>query len=128
MDIDELSNGVIGCCFEVSNDLGCGFLESVYERALLIVLRQRGLAAESQVPLNVQFRGQSVGEFYADIVVNQTIIVELKAVKTLCSVHAAQVLNYIRASDIAAGLLVNFGTPKLEVRRFNNYFEKKRPL
>ena len=123
MNIDTLTEGIIGCCFEVSNELGCGFLESVYEKALLIALRQKGFTAESQVSLNVQFRGQSVGEFYADIVVDQSVIIELKSVKVLCPEHAAQVLNYLRASDIPAGLLVNFGTSKIEYRRFNNYFE-----
>lgn len=123
MDIDELTKVVIGCCFEVSNELGSGFLESVYEKSLAIALREKGLKVDRQAPISVGFRGHAVGDFFADIVVNQALIVELKAVKSITPEHAAQVLNYLRASHIRAGLLVNFGVPRAEIRRFNNYFD-----
>jgi len=123
MYCEELSEQVIGACFEVSNELGIGFLESVYEKALLIALRDRGLKAESQVAVRVSFRNQAVGEFFADIVIEDQIIIELKAVRGLAVEHVAQVLNYLRATGKEVGLLVNFGTKKLEYRRFNNRIE-----
>ena len=123
MYCEELSEKVIGACFEVSNELGIGFLESVYEKALLIALRDRGLKAESQVAVRVSFRNQAVGEFFADIVIEDQIIIELKAVRGIAVEHVAQVLNYLRATGKEVGLLVNFGTKKLEYRRFNNRIE-----
>ena len=123
MYCEELSEQVIGACFEVSNELGIGFLESVYEKALLIALRDRGLKAESQVAVRVSFRNQTVGEFFADIVIEDQIIIELKAVRGIAVEHVAQVLNYLRATGKEVGLLVNFGTKKLEYRRFNNRIE-----
>ena len=124
MYCEELSEQVIGACFEVSNELGIGFLESVYEKALLIALRDRGLKAESQVAVRVSFRNQAVGEFFADIVIEDQIIIELKAVRGIAVEHVAQVLNYLRATGKEVGLLVNFGTKKLEYRRFNNRVER----
>jgi GxxExxY protein len=127
MVLDELTEQVLGACFEVSNELGAGFLESVYEKALLIALSDMGLTARSQLPLQVQFRQQVVGTFFADIVVEEQVLVELKAVKNLAAEHVAQVLNYLRGTDLPVGLLVNFGTPKLEIRRFENRKRKIRP-
>ena len=124
MYCEELSEQVIGACFEVSNELGIGFLESVYEKALLIALRDRGLKAENQVAVRVSFRNQAVGEFFADIVIEDQIIIELKAVRGIAVEHVAQVLNYLRATGKEVGLLVNFGTKKLEYRRFNNRIER----
>ena len=124
MYCEELSEQVIGACFEVSNELGIGFLESVYEKALLIALRDRGLKAESQVAVRVSFRNQAVGEFFADIVIEDQIIIELKAVRGIAVEHVAQVLNYLRATGKEVGLLVNFGAKKLEYRRFNNRVER----
>ena len=113
----ELSEKIIVCCLEVMKELGSGFLESVYEKALLVALNQKGLKARSEVPLQVRFKGEIVGEFFADIVVNDKIIVELKAVRALLPEHQAQVINYLKATGIDVGLLVNFGTPKLEIKR-----------
>jgi GxxExxY protein len=104
----------------VSNELGCGFLESVYEKSLCIALTEAGLKAQSQVPLKVFFRNQVVGEFYSDILVKDVVLIELKAVKALAPEHLAQVLNYLKATGIKVGLLINFGNPKLEYRRFGN--------
>jgi len=124
MRLNELSGKVLGSCFEVANELGVGFLESVYEKALLYALKEKELNAESQVPVKVGFRGYDVGIFYADIMVENCLIIELKAVKALVPEHNAQVLNYLKATGIEAGLLVNFGTSKLEYRRFNNHMSQ----
>ena len=113
----ELTEVVIECCLEVIRELGSGFLESVYEKALLVALAQRGLRARSQVPLKVKFRGEVVGDFFADIMIDDKLIVELKAVKALLPEHQAQVINYLKATGTDVGLLVNFGTPKLEIKR-----------
>ena len=113
----EITEKVIGCCFEVINELGPGFLESVYQKSLLIALREAGLRAEEQAPLRVSFRGQCVGDFYADIVVEGTVIVELKAVTKLAPEHKAQLINYLNATGSPVGLLVNFGSADLEWRR-----------
>ena len=120
--LDELTEKIIAACFEVSNELGIGFLESVYEKALLVALCDKGLSAERQVPLKVAFRDVVVGEFFADILVEGKIILELKSVKNLLPVHVSQVLNYLRASKIQTGLLINFGQSRLEYRHFNNRF------
>lgn len=116
---EELTHKILEACFEVSNELGAGFLESVYQNALLIALRQKGLLAKSQFPLSVKFRGEVVGQFYADILVNDTVIVELKAVTALAPEHSAQVINYLKATGIEVGLLVNFGRPKVEFKRLH---------
>jgi GxxExxY protein len=121
---DELSEKILGACFAVIKELGSGFLESVYEKALLIALREKGLNAASQVPVSVFFRKHAVGEFFADILVEGKIIVELKVVKTLGPEHLAQVINYLKATGLETGLLVNFGNQKLEYRRLNNKIER----
>ena len=118
MKHEEITREVIGCAFEVINELGAGFLESVYEKALLLALRQKGLTALSQHPVKVMFRGECVGEFYADIFVEGKVIVELKTVKAIAPEHQAQVINYLNATGIEVGLLFNFGNPKLEYKRF----------
>ena len=115
---EQITRDIIGCAFEVINELGIGFLESVYEKALLIALRQRGHLAISQHPMTVMFRGADVGIFYADLVVDEKVIVELKAVKAITPEHQAQVINYLQATGIEVGLLINFGNPKLEYKRF----------
>ncbi|MEI6387567.1 MAG: GxxExxY protein [Spirochaetota bacterium] len=114
----DITEAVIGCAFEIINELGSGFLESVYEKAMILALRERGLAANGQYPINVTFRGQSVGEFYADILVQGVVIVELKTAKALAPEHQAQIINYLNATGIEVGLLINFGTAKLEYKRF----------
>ena len=115
---EQITRSVIGCAFEVINELGAGFLESVYEKALLLVLRQKGLSAISQYPVKVMFRGECVGDFYADIFVEGKVIVELKAVKAIAPEHQAQIINYLNATGVEVGLLINFGNPKLEYKRF----------
>jgi len=103
----------------VSNELGAGFLESVYQNALMLALRQKGLEVQAQVPLTVGFRGEEVGHFFADILVEDKVIVELKAVSTLVPEHQAQVINYLKASNLEVGLLVNFGKPRIEIKRLH---------
>jgi len=123
---EELTSRVIGACFDVINELGAGFVESVYEKALIIALRQKAIGAEAQVPLKVMFRGEIVGEFLADILVEGKLILELKAAKSLLPEHQAQLINYLNATGIEIGLLVNFGNPKLEYRRLQNRATKLR--
>ena len=118
---EELSGAILGSCFEISNELGPGFLESVYEKALLVALRQKGLSARSQVPLAVFFRGENVGDFFADIIVEEKIILELKTCKALTPEHQAQLINYLNATKMNVGLLINFGTPKLEYKRLHRF-------
>ena len=122
MQYEETTGKILSACFEVSNELGIGFLESVYEKALMIALKDKKLKAENQVSLKVHFRKQIVGDFFADIIVEDSIIIEIKAVKTLMPEHQAQIINYLKATEIPVGLLVNFGKSKLEYRRFNNRF------
>ncbi len=119
---ENLTKIILESCFEVSNELGIGFVESVYQNALLISLRQKGLKAEKEVVLKVKFRNVTVGEFKVDILVEDKVIIELKAVNALVGEHKAQTINYLKASGIEVGLLVNFGNPKIEYRRFDNKF------
>ena len=124
----DLTERIIGAFYEVYNELGFGFLESVYHRAMLHALTQAGLLAETEVGLPVYFRGCLVGDFSADIFVERAVILELKAVEELHPAHEAQLLNYLKASPIELGLLLNFG-PKPRVRRliFSNDRKRSRP-
>ncbi len=115
----EITERIIEACYEVANELGAGFLESVYEKALLVALSEKGIDAASQVPMAVSFRGQNVGEFFADIIVESKVVVEVKAVKRLIPEHSAQVINYLKATGMEVGLLVNFGGPKVEIKRLH---------
>ena len=115
---EELTRTIIGCAFEVINELGSGFLESVYENAMVLALSEAGLNVNSQVPVPVTFRGKRVGDSYADLLVDGKVIVELKALKALAPEHQAQIINYLNATGIEVGLLINFGNPKLELKRF----------
>ena len=116
MDYEELTKQIIGCSYQVYNTLGSGFLESVYERSLLIELRAAGLIAIPQVGLEVH-RELPVGQFFADIVVEDTVIVELKALEQLAKAHEVQLVNYLVATGKPIGLLINFGPDGLKVRR-----------
>lgn len=114
----DLTGAIIGCAFEVINELGAGFLESVYERAMCIALAQKGIVVRCQHPMTVTFRGQSCGDFYADLLVEDRVVVELKAAKAIAPEHQAQIINYLKATGFDVGLLINFGNPKLEYKRF----------
>jgi GxxExxY protein len=117
MDIDEITYQIRGAIFEVNRVLGAGFLEKVYEKALLVELRDRGLNSKGQVPLTVLYKDKPVGEYFADILVEDQVIVELKAVKQLKKIHEAQLLNYLKATGIKIGLLVNFYGEKADIKR-----------
>lgn len=121
MDTDEhrseLTKAVIGAAFEVSNTLGPGFLEKVYERALLHELSLRGVSAKTQVSCLVRYKGQYVGEYVADLVIEEKLIVELKCADRLSNDHLAQCLNYLKASGLSIALLINFQKPGLEWKR-----------
>jgi GxxExxY protein len=121
-EMSELTERVIRCAFAVSNTLGCGFLEKVYENALAHELRKAGIRAEQQHGITVYYDGVAVGEYAADLLVEGVLLVELKAVKDLDDIHLAQCLNYLRATRLRLCLLMNFAKPKLEVRRVANNF------
>lgn len=113
----DLSYKIVGLAMEVHNELGPGFLEKVYENALLVMLEENGIRAESQVPVQVQFHGRIVGDFFADIVVENSVILELKAQDRIAEIHKAQTLNYLKATNFRLALLINFGKYRLEYER-----------
>lgn len=112
----ELTETVIQAFYRVYNKLGYGFLEKVYENAFMIELGKAGMSAVSQFPIRVMYDGEIIGEYFADILVDNKVIIEIKAAKQLAKEHEAQLLNYLRATDIEVGLLVNFGV-KPEIKR-----------
>lgn len=112
----ELTEEIIKLFYKVYNALGYGFLEKVYENAMMIELNNAGISAVAQSPINVMYENNVIGDYYADILVCDKVIVEIKATKTLASEHEAQLLNYLKATDIELGLLLNFG-PKPEIKR-----------
>jgi GxxExxY protein len=122
MKHEELTEKIIKIFYKVYNTLGYGFLEKIYENAMMIEFRKALILAESQSPIRVVYEGELVGEHAADIVVDKKVIIELKAVKSLMQDHHAQLLNYLKATDIEVGLLLNFG-PKPEISRkiFDNF-------
>ena len=124
----DLTDKILGVFYDVYNELGFGFLESVYHRAMEFALCDAGLVVESEVSLPVFFRGRLVGDFSADLFVERTVVLELKAVDDLCSAHESQLLNYLKSSPLELGLLLNFG-PKPKVRRlaFSNDRKRLRP-
>ena len=117
MEKEEITEKIIGCAFIVYNKMGSGFLESVYERCLLIELKKSGLCAKSQQTINVRYDNQIVGEFTADIIVENSIIVELKAVSQLTKIHETQLVNYLVSTGLDIGLLINFGAENVQVKR-----------
>lgn len=117
MEINDITYAINGASFEVNRVLGSGFLEKVYENALLVELRERGLYVESQIPVKVFYKKKVVGEYVIDILVEKKVIVELKTVERFDNVHKAQLLNYLKASGIKVGLLINFKHPKVEIKR-----------
>ncbi len=112
-----LTEKIIGAAFKVYNRMGFGFLESVYEKCLLIELSEAGFRAKSQQPIIIRYDDQIVGEFFADIVVEEKIILELKSASKLVAAHEVQLVNYLVATGIETGLLINFGPEKVQVKR-----------
>ena len=121
-ELNQITERIIGCAYTVANTLGNGFLEKVYENALAHELRKSGLLAEAQSPIQVTYDGVVVGDYYADLLVQRNVLVELKAVKALNDNHVAQCLNYLKATGLKVCLLINFGTPRVEVKRLVNKF------
>lgn len=117
MEDSELTKKIIGCAYKVYNKLGFGFLESVYEKSLLFELQRDGLQAKAQEPIKVFYEEMIVGDFVADIIVNNKVLVELKSVIKLNKAHEVQLVNYLTATKIDIGLLINFGEEKVDVKR-----------
>jgi GxxExxY protein len=117
MEYEDLTEKIIGCGYRVYNTMGFGYLESVYEKCLMIELDKAALRAESQKPITVHYEGLVVGEFVANIIVEDTVIVELKSVKAVNVSHEAQLVNYLLSTGRPVGLLLNFGEHKVEVKR-----------
>jgi GxxExxY protein len=126
MTLDETSDRVIACCFEVHNRLGAGFLERVYENSLMRELAKSGLNARQQVPIAVRYDDVIVGEYFADIVVDDRLICELKAGESLSRDHEVQLVNYLAATRFDIGLLINFGRSVTVKRKFREYRARSR--
>ena len=122
LNLNKITEKIIGCVHQVSNTLGIGFLEKVYENALTEGLRESGLEADQQRRIEVRYKNKVVGDFVADLVVDGCIIVEVKAVKSLDEAHTAQCINYLKATGFQVCLLVNFGTAKAVVKRIVHEF------
>ncbi len=118
--LTKITEQVIGCAYQVANTLGVGFLEKVYENALIHELRKDGLFVEQQRPVDVWYDGVVVGVYVTDMLVAGSVIVEAKAVASLTDIHLAQALNYLRATGLAIALLINFGRPRIEIKRVAN--------
>ena len=116
----ELTGSILNCCFEVMKELGPGFVENIYKNALLIAMRQKGLQVEVEKSFEVMFRGTVIGRYRTDLVVGQTVIVELKCCESLVREHQAQLFNYLKVSQLPIGLLVNFRRGKLEWKRLQS--------
>ena len=117
LEEERLSYAIRGCVYEVFKQLGCGFLEKVYENALLEEMKERGMYANSQVPIKVIYKREVVGEYFADIVVEDSVILELKAQQKISKIHEAQLLNYLKATNIRVGMLINFAFPRATIKR-----------
>jgi GxxExxY protein len=117
MEHQELTEKIIGCAYHVFNKMGFGFLEKVYENCMLIELRKEGIRAEAQKALTVYYDDEIVGEFAADIVVEDEVIVELKSARQIVTAHEVQLVNYLVATKKPVGLLINFAETKVEIKR-----------
>jgi GxxExxY protein len=117
MEFEELSEKIIGCAFTVYNKMGSGYLESVYERCILIELKKAGLQTETQKPIQVFYDDQIVGDFIADMIIEDCIIVELKVVRQLLKIYEVQLVNYLVSTGKDIGLLINFGSEKVQIKR-----------
>ncbi|MDQ1334658.1 MAG: hypothetical protein QG552_1608 [Thermodesulfobacteriota bacterium] len=114
---NEITEKIIGAAYRVSNNLGVGFLEKVYENALVYELKREGLKVEQQSPIKVLYEGVVMGEYYADILVEGLVIVELKATKRIEDIFLAQCINYLKGTGLKLGLILNFGTPRVQIKR-----------
>jgi GxxExxY protein len=128
VDHARLTEQIIGCAFTVHNDLGAGFLEKVYERALLLELSHAGLKAVAQAPAHVYYRNEIIGEYFIDILVNDLVIIEIKAVAHLASEHEVQLVNYLTATRLDVGLLINFGKSVTIKRKTRDLASVRNPV
>jgi GxxExxY protein len=119
-EYNKITERIINCAFIVSNTLGVGFLEKVYENAMFIELQKVNLDTKQQFPIKVYYENICVGDYYADLLVNDEIIIELKTVKAIEEIHIAQLLNYLKATNKKVGLILNFAKPKVEIKRMVN--------
>ncbi len=120
----DTTDQIIKAFYNVYNKLGYGFLEKVYENAMMIELSKMGIVCEKQVPIDVYYEGEHIGKYYANLLVNNQVIVELKAASRLLQEHEAQLLNYLKATEIEVGLLLNFGVkPQISRKLFENRFK-----
>lgn len=119
-EINKVTEAIIGAAMKVSNTLGAGFLEKVYENALVVELRKAGLRIEQQRPIKVIYEGVVVGHYVADLIVEGAVLVELKVAKVIDDIHQAQLLNYLKATELKIGLILNFGTSRLGIKRMAN--------
>lgn len=118
----RISYDITGACYNVGKKLGCGFLEKVYEKALCYELEKRGLHPEPQKQIRIMYDGVDLGlDYFADIIVDDKVILELKAVKDIEDIHRAQIINYLKATGIEFGLLINFGAKSVQIERFGNF-------
>ncbi len=122
MELNTLTEQVIGCAFKVSNELGSGFLEKVYENALAHEIQTAGLKVKKQHPITIKYKNATVGEYIADLLVEDSLLVELKAVEEFSPIHTAQCLNYLKATGLKVCLLINFSKTKVRVKRLVNHF------
>lgn len=125
MDVEVLIKIIIQCAYNVRLQLTSGFLESVYKKALVIELKKKGIRVEEEFPINVYYDGIVVGEYRADLIVENMVIVELKAVQCLLPIHEAQLVNYLTATNINDGLLINFGGERIEIKRKYRTYKRK---
>jgi len=116
-ELDGITKKIIGCAFTVGNRLGCGFLEKIYENALVVEMRKAGLSVVQQQIMEVRYDDVVVGNYVADLVVERTVLLEIKAVKFFDEIHTAQCLNYLKATGLPLALLINFGRPRVDIKR-----------
>jgi GxxExxY protein len=121
MQVNDLTHTIIGCAYKVHNTLGMGFLEKVYENALRIELTKAGFEIKQQEPIDVFYEGQVVGDYFADLWVNNLVIIEVKSVQNLAREHEVQLVNYLTATGVDDGLLINFGSSVQVKRKFREY-------
>ena len=117
LNVNDITYAINGAVFEVNRVLGPGFLEKVYENALMVELEKRGLKAENQVPIDISYKGKAVGEYVSDVLVEDKVLIELKTVEQIDRIHEAQLLNYLKATGLQVGLLVNFKHEKADIKR-----------
>jgi len=121
-ELNSITEKIIGAAYAVSNTLGSGFLEKVYENAMFLEILKSNLSVLKQYPLHVYYEDQIVGEYFADLIVEDQVIVEIKAIRELNEIHQAQLMNYLTACNKRCGLLINFGKPRIEIKRILNGF------